>query len=56
MRADIDNPGRVYKGYWDWIDSGWHRLLVLTPFWGYPWYLYTTYEVPDTGDDETVNL
>jgi hypothetical protein len=45
MRAEKDNHEQRYIDFWDWIQTGWHLIWLLSFGIGYIYYLTTTEEV-----------
>jgi hypothetical protein len=46
MRADNNEPNRVYKNYGDWLfNDSRHTLWIIGLFFGYFYYLMTTKEI-----------
>jgi len=45
MRIDKNDPGQRYDDFWDWLQTGWHPLWILSTVFAYLYYLMTTEEV-----------
>ncbi len=45
MRADKNNPQKVYEDFWDWLRTDWHPLWLISLFFAYVYYLLSTEEI-----------
>ena len=45
MRAEKNNPKKIYNDFWDWLWTGQHTIWLVSLAVAYVYYLMTTYEV-----------